>query len=88
MRATALMMMMMMRPTHAAPCDLPRPHAPAHAPTHTRTPPRSVLLWHRSDNLSFCVVLGSSDEAPIACGTPVECKIKGVLQARVRRRQH
>ncbi|PNW77022.1 hypothetical protein CHLRE_10g419050v5 [Chlamydomonas reinhardtii] len=37
-----------------------------------------VLLWHRSDNLSFCLVLG--DPATVVEGTPVECKIKGVLQ--------
>ncbi|GLI64321.1 hypothetical protein VaNZ11_007548 [Volvox africanus] len=37
-----------------------------------------VLLWHRSDNLSFCLVLG--DPSTVSEGTPVECKIKGVLQ--------
>ncbi|KAG2429129.1 hypothetical protein HYH02_014166 [Chlamydomonas schloesseri] len=37
-----------------------------------------VLLWHRSDNLSFCLVLG--DPSTVVEGTPVECKIKGVLQ--------
>ncbi|KXZ53834.1 hypothetical protein GPECTOR_6g752 [Gonium pectorale] len=37
-----------------------------------------VLLWHRSDNLSFCLVLG--DPTSVTDGTPVECKIKGVLQ--------
>ncbi len=50
--------------------------------TLLRLPPPacSVLLWHRSDNLSFCLVLASSEQAPIAVGDAVECKIKGVLQ--------
>jgi len=37
-----------------------------------------VLLWHRSDNLAFALVLGGA--ADISTGTGVECKIKGVLQ--------
>lgn len=36
----------------------------------------SVLLWHRSDNLAFALVLGGS----LGPGEGVECKIKGVLQ--------
>ncbi|GFR41698.1 hypothetical protein Agub_g2445, partial [Astrephomene gubernaculifera] len=42
------------------------------------TGPTGVLLWHRSDNLSFCLVLG--DPSSVTEGTPVECKIRGVLQ--------
>ncbi len=38
----------------------------------------SVLLWHRSDNLAFVLVLGGA--SAISVGTVAECKIKGVLQ--------
>jgi hypothetical protein len=98
-----------------------------------RSYPCSVLLWHRSDNLSFCLVLGdpvrertpqwqcsaahrrhppcgeahstsprpctvtaytaplhyvptplpSPPQTEVVEGTPVECKIKGVLQVRM-----
>ena len=37
-----------------------------------------VLLWHRSDNLCFALVLGG--DAALSVGAGVECKIKGVLQ--------
>ena len=37
-----------------------------------------VLLWHRSDNLVFALVLGGA--SMITVGEGVECKIKGVLQ--------
>ncbi len=40
--------------------------------------PCRVLLWHRSDNLAFALVLGGA--ASISAGEGVECKIKGVLQ--------
>lgn len=39
---------------------------------------RSVLLWHRSDDLCFALLLGGASE--VAPGTGVECKVKGVLQ--------
>lgn len=40
--------------------------------------PCSVLMWHRSENLAFVLVLGGA--ADIAVGTHASCIIKGVLQ--------
>ncbi len=40
---------------------------------------RSVLLWHRSDNIAFVLILGGASAVNV--GTGLECKIKGVLQA-------
>lgn len=37
-----------------------------------------VLLWHRSDNLAFALVLGGAQN--ISAGEGVECKILGVIQ--------
>jgi hypothetical protein len=37
-----------------------------------------VLLWHRSDDLSFVLILGGS--SAVNQGTGLECKISGVLQ--------
>lgn len=37
-----------------------------------------VLLWHRSDDIAFALILGGAQE--VAVGTGAECKIKGVLQ--------
>jgi len=37
-----------------------------------------VLLWHRSDNISFVLILGGA--SAITEGTGLECKITGVLQ--------
>lgn len=37
-----------------------------------------VLLWHRSNNLVFAIILGGA--STITVGEAVECKIKGVLQ--------
>ncbi|KAG1671376.1 hypothetical protein FOA52_011873 [Chlamydomonas sp. UWO 241] len=37
-----------------------------------------ILLWHRSNNLAFAIVLGGA--SLINAGTMVECKIAGVLQ--------
>jgi len=39
---------------------------------------QGVLLWHRSANLAFALVLGGA--ASITVGEAVECKIAGVLQ--------
>jgi hypothetical protein len=39
---------------------------------------RSILLWHRSDNLAFAIIAGGS----VAPGEGVECKIRGILQVR------
>lgn len=38
----------------------------------------SVLLWHRSDNLAFVLILGGA--SLIEVDTGVQCNIKGVLQ--------
>jgi len=37
-----------------------------------------VLLWHRSDDIAFALILGGA--SMITVGEGVECKIKGVLQ--------
>jgi F0F1-type ATP synthase alpha subunit len=37
-----------------------------------------VLLWHRSDDLAFAIVLGGA--AAVRPGEGVECRVKGVLQ--------
>ncbi|MEW5319158.1 MAG: hypothetical protein WDW38_010327 [Sanguina aurantia] len=37
-----------------------------------------VLLWHRSDNLAFALVLGGAQR--ISVGEAAECRLKGVLQ--------
>jgi len=55
------------------PTNPPHPHHPT---------PRSVLLWHRSDNLAFVIVTGGA--SLVSTGEAVECKIKGVLQVRPR----
>ena len=47
-------------------------------PTISCVPLLSVLLWHRSDNLVFVLVLGGA--AQLTIGEGVECKLKGVLQ--------
>ena len=39
---------------------------------------RRVLLWHRSENLAFVLVLGGA--ADITVGSSATCVIKGVLQ--------
>ncbi len=45
-----------------------------------------VLLWHRSDNLVFALILGGA--YAVKAGDRVECKIKGVLQVRLMTAQH
>lgn len=40
--------------------------------------PRSVMLWRRSDNVVFALLLGGADL--VAVGDGVECKVKGILQ--------
>jgi len=42
---------------------------------------RSVLLWQRSENLAFALVLGGEKE--ITLGTHATCNITGVLQVRL-----
>lgn len=37
-----------------------------------------VLLWHRSDNLAFALILGGAFN--VSVGEGVECKVKGILQ--------
>lgn len=39
---------------------------------------QGVLLWHRSNNLTFVLILGGASN--VAIGEAVECKIRGVLQ--------
>lgn len=39
---------------------------------------RSLLLWRRSDNIVFALLLGGADK--VVVGDGVECKVKGILQ--------
>lgn len=39
---------------------------------------QGVLLWHRSNNIAFVLLLGGA--AAVSVGEAVECKIRGVLQ--------
>lgn len=39
-----------------------------------------VLLWRRSDNVVFALLLGGADL--VVVGDGVECKVKGILQVR------
>lgn len=43
-------------------------------------PPCSVMLWRRSDNVVFALLLGGADL--VSVGDGVECKVKGILQVR------
>lgn len=37
-----------------------------------------VLMWRRSDNICFALLLGGDDSVTV--GERVECKVKGILQ--------
>ena len=39
-----------------------------------------VLLWRRSDNMVYALILGR--QGAIEVGEPVECRIKAILQVR------
>jgi hypothetical protein len=39
---------------------------------------RRVLMWRRSDNICFALLLSGDDS--VSVGERVECKIKGILQ--------
>jgi hypothetical protein len=39
-----------------------------------------VLLWRRSDNICFALLLGSGEG--VSVGEAVECQVQGILQAR------
>lgn len=38
------------------------------------------MLWRRSDNVVFALLLGGADL--VSVGDGVECKVKGILQVR------
>ena len=76
-----------MTPVHAARTSRRTPSLPLPAPEHALNSPRttitlvsSVLLWRRSDNICFALLLGSG--AGVCAGEGVECKIKAILQVR------
>ena len=41
---------------------------------------RRVLLWRRSDNICFALLLGSGEGVTV--GEAVECQVQGILQVR------
>ena len=42
----------------------------------------SVLLWRRSDNVCFALILGGANN--VTAGDRVECRLKGILQVRLK----
>ena len=42
----------------------------------------SVLLWRRSDNVCFALILGGAHN--VTAGDRVECRLKGILQVRLK----
>lgn len=63
-------------------CCRPHDWQPPHLmhstlPPHL-SPPCSVMLWRRSDNVVFALLLGGA--GLVAVGDGVECRVKGILQ--------
>lgn len=54
------------------------PHPTAATLVAFSRPICSVLLWRRSDNIVFALLLGGADL--VGVGDGVECKVKGILQ--------
>lgn len=59
---------------------LPATPPPAQLLRRRPRPHCRVLLWRRSDNVVFALLLGGADL--VVVGDGVECKVKGILQVR------
>ena len=62
----------------AGPSSSQHPLSPIPSPSPSHRPARSVLLWRRSDNVVFALLLGGA--ALVGVGDGVECRVKGILQ--------